>query len=309
MYGDRIYVVDASIPVVRVYDSEGRHVRSFGRSGRGPGEMLRASSIDIDSLVHVFDPAQQRTVSFTLDGEHRRTASLDGGRPMSAVQPYALRTGHVLIHRLPAFALGRPDHQPNELLLIVSESGSIDTIASFHSGAAIYHPEGSTLPWGVVPTDLGRGGAWAVLGDSAFVVADGRTGVVTSYVIDAGGYRTVRELQLNVSGQSSSRSDIDHVRREFERTRRRSARGLALILPPYRSAITGAVSAGSAGLWLRSRYDGQRTMAVFLRTGLEPAWVTRLEGRVRMLAADADRLLTAVEREDGTILLRMYRMR
>jgi hypothetical protein len=301
-----VYVVDPSVPAVRIYDRFGRHIRSFGRAGRGPGEMIQPTSVEVDSLVHVFDPAQQRTVSYSRNGEHLRTARFDIPLPMSVLRTHSMRSGYTLIHSLPTFALGRPEHQPNELLLARSNTGSVDTIASFHSGGAMYHPEGRTMPWGVIQTDLGRGGAWAVTGDSALVVIDGRSGVLTRYSFHPDGYRVVQRVRLDVQGAPPDGSDATRARRQLEQTTRRSARGFRILLPPYRSAFTGAVSAGDAGTWLQGRVDNGKTHVVFVPSLTGPLREFELDGRIRLLSADTHQLLTAVERADGTILLRMY---
>lgn len=34
---DEVFILDSRENVVRVYDAAGRHIRSFGRAGRGPG--------------------------------------------------------------------------------------------------------------------------------------------------------------------------------------------------------------------------------------------------------------------------------
>lgn len=42
---DEIFVIDGEIPMVRVYDMQGQHLRDLGRQGQGPGEFERPLSI------------------------------------------------------------------------------------------------------------------------------------------------------------------------------------------------------------------------------------------------------------------------
>jgi hypothetical protein len=51
---DEIYVVDSQVPVVRVYDSQGRHLRDIGREGQGPGEFQRPSGVLVDPDGRVY---------------------------------------------------------------------------------------------------------------------------------------------------------------------------------------------------------------------------------------------------------------
>ena len=52
---DETYVVDASIPAVRVYDAAGLHLRDIGRQGQGPGEYQRPFrvAVAVDGRVFV----------------------------------------------------------------------------------------------------------------------------------------------------------------------------------------------------------------------------------------------------------------
>jgi len=44
---DRIYVVDARVPAVRVFDHQGEHVMDVGRSGEGPGEFQLPNAVAV----------------------------------------------------------------------------------------------------------------------------------------------------------------------------------------------------------------------------------------------------------------------
>jgi len=74
----RIYVLDRQAQDVRVFDSAGRHVRTSGRKGGGPGEFQRATGLAIDPAgdLWVVDPGSRRFSVFdtagNLVGTHRR---------------------------------------------------------------------------------------------------------------------------------------------------------------------------------------------------------------------------------------------
>lgn len=69
-----VFVADGGALEVRVFDARGRHLRSFGRRGAGPGEFLAVGEMGwrADTLW-VTDPMQLRTTLFTLDGRVVRT--------------------------------------------------------------------------------------------------------------------------------------------------------------------------------------------------------------------------------------------
>ena len=66
---DRIYVVDAQVPAVRIYDYEGRFIGNLGGAGQGPGEYLDPGALtgapdgrlfllaEHNSKVHVYEAA------------------------------------------------------------------------------------------------------------------------------------------------------------------------------------------------------------------------------------------------------------
>ena len=71
-------VADGGLASVQLllFAADGRYLRSLGRSGRGPGEFVRITSLHVgpnDSLL-AFDTSLQRLTVFTPDGRLARTA-------------------------------------------------------------------------------------------------------------------------------------------------------------------------------------------------------------------------------------------
>ncbi len=82
----RIYVLDQQAARVRVFDAEGRFVRSIGRPGNGPGELSVATMavlVGTDETVYVLDAGLQRISAFT-SGDAFSSAAVDimSGIPM-----------------------------------------------------------------------------------------------------------------------------------------------------------------------------------------------------------------------------------
>lgn len=70
---DRIYVVDYSVPAVRMFDHEGEHLGDVGGPGQGPGEYMRPYSIAVglDGTVWLTDAQRRNTViAYSVDGEY-----------------------------------------------------------------------------------------------------------------------------------------------------------------------------------------------------------------------------------------------
>jgi len=70
--GERIYILDAAINAIRVYDMQGTHITDFGREGSGPGEFRQPRSVAVnpaDGTLFVRDGEMSRIGIFTPDGD------------------------------------------------------------------------------------------------------------------------------------------------------------------------------------------------------------------------------------------------
>lgn len=65
-----MYVVDRSVPAIRMYDRSGRFVRNVGRRGQGPGEFLSpvAAELTKDGRLLVWDVGNSRVNVYGQDG-------------------------------------------------------------------------------------------------------------------------------------------------------------------------------------------------------------------------------------------------
>lgn len=75
-----IYAADRKENHIKVFDRNGRHVRTIGRPGQGPGEFDLVSRIQItpqDELM-VYDRRAFKLTFFSLDGSYLRTVLLKG---------------------------------------------------------------------------------------------------------------------------------------------------------------------------------------------------------------------------------------
>jgi hypothetical protein len=125
----RIYVLDQQAGEIRVFDRDGAHLTSFGRPGRGPGELsnnipLGAQALFLtsaDELV-VLDPANDRATRFALDGKFLDSFSLGAaeGRPLGLS---VLPSGDYVLHR--------SSQRWNGLLRLGRNGETLDTLVTF----------------------------------------------------------------------------------------------------------------------------------------------------------------------------------
>lgn len=71
---DNIFILDRGGPDVKIFDSNGRFFRKFGRQGEGPGEFLLPITIDIDGdgNAYVTDIKAHHITVFSPKGEYIR---------------------------------------------------------------------------------------------------------------------------------------------------------------------------------------------------------------------------------------------
>lgn len=73
----QIYVLDSKESAVKVFDAQGKYLRSFGKKGQGPGEMNQPVGIQVtpSGEIVVEDIMNQRLVYFSAEGNFLKTVS------------------------------------------------------------------------------------------------------------------------------------------------------------------------------------------------------------------------------------------
>lgn len=74
---ERIYVLDSKEAHIKVFDKNGRYIKTIGRKGQGPGEMNSPSSIQITAQkkIAVNDSSARKIHFFTLEGKFLHAVS------------------------------------------------------------------------------------------------------------------------------------------------------------------------------------------------------------------------------------------
>ncbi len=136
--GDEIFVLDAMAREVRVFGLDGRHLRSFGRAGDGPGEFQYASSIAAgdDGSVWVFDPPRLTLSRFGADGEYESSIAGQPGSiplpPPSAIAPDGALLGFYFsnVGRDYSAPMHAGDLDLYQIIRVEPTTGAVDSLPS-----------------------------------------------------------------------------------------------------------------------------------------------------------------------------------
>ena len=320
---DGVWVLDIGQPKLFWFDHTGRLVVEYGRQGSGPGEFLLPGGLHVDSVVMVVDPRQQRMVRFALDGEHLETRTVRGpavdGMNVPMGQLAILRNGVIATATVGWYSYGQNavSNPFNHVLLRYPGVAAADTIATYHFGNARWQTASSM---GVFDPRLGTGGAWAVMGDTTIVVADGVTGSVVLFTArsaeppanlgDIEAWFAMDTISLGISGRPVSRSDRASAEANLRRERDLPARIDIDGWPEHWSVATHVLVADDGKVWARQvvRDDGRQHWTVADRHSPERLRFV-LPERFRLLAVARGKLYgVAVDEFDvqrvGTLPLR-----
>lgn len=179
-----LYVLDAQVPAVRVYDGAGRHARSFGSRGGGPGELARPTGLALlpDGRVLVSDPANGRANVYSGDGEPVDSWRISGGF-MTSNQVQTTVSGEAYVLGMVSEPMVMPIR--SGLLRVGPEGTPADTI---HAPSWDFEPpvlladftSGQSRARSMMPLPFAPQAPWA-FSPLGYVVG----GVSTRYAVDA----------------------------------------------------------------------------------------------------------------------------
>ena len=143
LHADTLVLVNAGSSEVRWYDGSGRHIRSIGRVGEGPGEFSRygpgAMCVTHNRELVVGDPMQRRAAVFDAGGRLSRMISLRAAAAFPSIQG-CFSDGSLLGWH----SIGSKDRIPGQIIKTsfewsrVSADGSTSAVLSSLPGAQQY---------------------------------------------------------------------------------------------------------------------------------------------------------------------------
>lgn len=265
-----IVVADLDTRQLRVFDRAGSHVRTFGRSGDGPGEFRAQPRIRLiapDTVV-AWDAGARRLTWFTLDGTITREESIvELPLPLTLSPPPWIVLGDgSLLHMDPVPFVPPEDRRGmverhRNLLVRPGGSSELTTIRDLPGGTALYGASGASFGNPDIAADAG--GSWAVRTDPlSVVIADDPMGRWALSVYDFSGTRT-ESIRIGLPRAAFTADLADRERsRLLERLEREPAlspreaadlrsavRGLSF--PDSARAIEGVIADSSDQLWVR----------------------------------------------------------
>ncbi|HEX7117190.1 MAG TPA: 6-bladed beta-propeller [Longimicrobiales bacterium] len=173
----RIYVLDQQAQQIRVFDADGRHVRTIGRPGSGPGELSRGAMavvVGAGDTLYVPDAMQQRVNRFLPDG------TFLGSFPLPITEGIPARWARLPDGRLaqevrPAPVPGEAGRDAVHAILVRGAGGAVvDTLLRLPRGETLQFQGGTPRILLFAPEP-----AWAVASDGSIL-----SGVNTDYRIE-----------------------------------------------------------------------------------------------------------------------------
>lgn len=257
-----IFVLDSKEANIKVFSPDGTFRTSIGKRGTGPGELTGPAfrlRMEREELV-VTDLMLRRVVRFSTGGQHLRTTNLAGwGSSTIPATEFPLRFGHSLVVAPPNIVQNRSDLSWR--LRFTPQRGTSQEIAVIRSDMVDVSINNGDRPWSTSfeSTDIGHGGAYAVLHDSLIVVADGYRGSVSYFDVQKDGLRIRRVDTVSARRGQPSLSDFESLRVSIERDwakRVRSPRVTFRNPPPAYSVIDQALFSEEGALWLAAPRHG-----------------------------------------------------
>jgi hypothetical protein len=303
---DRIFVLDVGLRRVSIFDLQGSFLRSFGRDGRGPGEFTVPVAIRVDTIVRVFDAAQNRESIFSRSGDHIATRQLPfvAGLPLGRM--FQVRGGRYIGETVSRFSSVSAEADPhNTIVMFQSPAGPVDTLGHFRVGGTIVVPIKGSDSWAGRSVPMGNAGTWSLMGDSVAVIADGYEGTVSWFKLGTN-VQLVKKREIGLRSRPVTRSDIEQLDRDFRREGRRLPTLDGALLPPKWSVATAVVVSSNGSVWVRNGVAGieGRTWTVLRDAGAE----RRLLPEGFQLKAVQDGLLYGIQADAlGSQMIVVYR--
>ena len=291
-----VWVGDTGNNEVLWFDTSGNLLSRYGREGSGPGEWLSPGIVSIDSILTVGDARQGRYVRYWLDGRHletvraRRFADPGGGElPLTDAVPLA---GGFTVGMIPAryrvsFSRDVVYDSRHHVVLLAPAGESVDTLLSFHWGAAGWKTD---VVGSVASTHFGAAGAWDVLGDTTVVLADGVAGTLVIVRAEPGSV-PADTVELGFAGRAVTERDLGDLEEDIREGRSGDLpREMEIDAPEYWSVATRLIPAGDHVFWLRQGVDDERGHWVVVDIETMQKWVVILPERFRLRDVRGDLL-------------------
>ncbi|HEX2209716.1 MAG TPA: hypothetical protein VHG93_18690 [Longimicrobium sp.] len=293
--GDTVYVLDAMGSSVSAFDTDGRHLLSFGGKGGGPGEFRRPVQLLVlpwSGEVAVWDVETQRLTVHTPAGDAVRVVSPAAGDGRGKVRRIrAFGGGYVAeVHSDPLLVSAWG--QRGALVRLDTAAAAPRTLFAFTIAAVnATHQEpapGTSITSWLKPPTWSPEPRWDLLPDGTVLFAPG--GPDEAYRVAPSG-RATRLYRESAPGRVTRRDRLRRLDGERDRRIIASPRApLALLeaanrrfFAAVRPSVTGVLAGPGGALWTRG-FDTRESWQGFSRTWTPTHADGRLAGAVRLPA-------------------------
>jgi hypothetical protein len=280
-----VVVANAGSSEIRVFDPRGRHLRSLGSSGDGPGEFQTLSSARVmrGGSILAFDPQSRRISFFDASGDFLRSWSVEPlGRGVLPDRALPLDDGTVLVLHFRGHMPGDPSGLVRNSAPVVRYSAEGDPLRELVEvpGEEWFRAEassGGTLMY----LPFGTSGHLVVHGDRLYV-GDGREGELRVYDSDG---RIVEQVRLPGAARPVTPEDIRRVEARAlegvsdpDARRRREELHRAIPYPETMPALASLLVDEAGRLWVEEyrAHDGEPPRWLVLSAPGEPVAEVRM---------------------------------
>jgi len=314
----RIVVANAGTSELRYYDARGRHERTVGQKGRGPGEfenLTRIARLPGDTVV-AFDYSRSSRAYFAPDGGYVRTVVTDRTLlPRGPESPppslEMLPDGGLLVHDQEPTRLTPGAERPRLRIGVLSGNGrSVDSLGTF-PGVENYRPptdpRNSVLrPFGRI-TYVAAAGSRVYVGDNdrARVMVYSRRGTLERVIALPGTARAVTAADR----EAALGRMLEQLRERNALTPERERMIRSLELPATMPWFTGLAADRAGNVWVRAPVSGAEPVrwTVYGPTG-ERLAVATTPPRLRVLEIGDGYVLGVATDDDGVERVQQHRL-
>lgn len=268
-------------PQVRIFDQEGRHVRSIGREGQGPGELTGiAWATALADTIQVYDFWSSRILYYGIDGAVLREIAITtlGGLPGRSISPSPGFTDGDMLAR--SNYLVQPDApkgvgRSTTFLLRVAPTGElVDSFPDMPDADYIGMADRNTvIPFGRRTAVLAHDTAlYVATGDMFSVDVYGSGGTLRASYRHAGDRRPVSATLIDALKAEQLANSRDDLRPRIERQFADSP--IPELLPSYSRRM---LIDSEGAVWVEhylAPVDEERTWDVFDRRGAFAATIS-----------------------------------
>lgn len=269
-----LVVADGRSREIRIFDDAGRHVRTIGGRGSGPGEFSRIGSLVLtagDTILTV-DPQSRRVVAFDPSGNHVHTTPLVLPRGFSPTLAGVFSDGSLALWDNAARAMGEGLQQDTTVVVRMDYAGQrVDTLVRVPGLPMYGYTEGGRIAGMEVVPFSPR--ATVALTRDRLLVAEGREYRVDQFPLTGEAMPITRTWTPSPVTQE----DMDAYRQTV--LARNPALQHVLAAMPYPShhpAIDGLTTDLRGNVWVRSHTPAS-PMTSWDVFDIDGGWLARVE--------------------------------